>query len=122
MRSQADRDAELDALHARAAVLVAECEQLRPGPALTARLVAVRGLPTDYSTASRTAALWGKVTAWSEAQPMVAIAETTTAAEYLPAVDPADAMRLAAGELAVLTHVSSLTAMTSASQASSNGG
>jgi hypothetical protein len=111
MRDALVREAELDALHARAAVAVTECEQLLPGPGMAARLVALQGMAMDCAAALRTAALWTRLGGWCEARAMVAVSEAVTGAELLAGADPLDATKLAGEELAVMTHVSSITAM-----------
>ncbi|HTW19545.1 MAG TPA: hypothetical protein VME70_04935, partial [Mycobacteriales bacterium] len=99
-------DPELDAAHARAAVLIGEAEQLAPGPGLAAALVRLQGLVMDCSTAVRTTVLWDRLTAWTQAQAMISATEAVTAADLPVFLEGEDTARLVGQELAVRTATS----------------
>jgi len=99
-------DPEIDAIHARSAVLVTDAEQLPAGPLLAAALVRLQGLMMDCTTAMRATACWDRLTAWSQAQAMVTCRESMQARDLPTFFDAADAAQIVAQDLAVLTHVS----------------
>jgi len=111
MRSQAERDAELDALHARNAVIVAELEQLPVGPALAAGLYALRAASMDCATAVRASALWIRLASWCEAESMVAVSVAVSGGELLAGAERLGVERMIGEELAAISHLTFGTAM-----------
>jgi hypothetical protein len=109
MRTQADRDTERAAVHARVAARVAACEQLPLGPQLAAGLIGLRAQPMDGDSAIRCAAMWTRLRDWCEAEAMVPIVTAVEQAELVArrAGDHfTDPVRLVGDELALATNVS----------------
>jgi hypothetical protein len=75
MRTGWAPDPGIDAIHARAAVLINEAEQLPTGALLTAVLTRIHGRSMDVTTAVRATALWDRLTGWCQAQSMVTCAK-----------------------------------------------